>query len=251
MAGIEREVAARVRERARRLFISGGTIESFLTWATPEQAEGLCRVIDEEMELRGSRKAARLYRQARFPARKTLEGYDFGEVGLPEGYTKDDLVSLAFIDNAQDFVFLGPTGRGKTHLAIALGTALTKACRPVRYYSATGLVLYLQRAKAKGELDRALADIAKAHLLIVDEFGYVPVDTEGARLLYQAIADCYERRSVIVTTNIEFSRWGTVLGDERLAVALVDRLCHHGRLIEFGGRSRRMENALMLGKSQE
>lgn len=251
MAGIDRDLAELVRTRARRLFISNDTLTSFLSWATPEQAEGLSRLMAEELELREARKVSKLYRQAHFPQRKTFEGYDFSEVGFPEGYTKGDLMSLAFVERAQDFVFMGPTGRGKTHLAIAVGTALARSGRPVRYFTATGLVLYLMRAKAKGELDRVLVDIARADLLIVDEFGYVPMDVEGARLIYQVISDCYERRSVILTTNIEFSRWGTVLGDEKLAVALVDRLCHHGRLVEFGGRSRRMENALMLGKSEE
>ena len=82
----------------------------------------------------------------------------------------------------------------------------------------------------------------------LDEFGYVPIDVEGARLLFQVMSDCYERRSMILTTNIEFSKWGVVLGDDKLASALIDRIVHRGRLVEFGGASRRMEEALMLGK---
>jgi hypothetical protein len=82
----------------------------------------------------------------------------------------------------------------------------------------------------------------------LDEFGCVPIDAEGARLLFQVMSECYERRSMIITTNIEFSKWGVVLGDDKLASALIDRVVHHGRLVEFGGTSRRMDNALMLGK---
>ncbi len=97
-------------------------------------------------------------------------------------------------------------------------------------------------------LEQLMKEIAKCDLLILDEFGYVPIDVESSRLLFQVVADCYEKRSVIFTTNIEFGKWGTVLGDDKLAVALIDRVVHHGRLVEFGGASRRMEEALMLGK---
>ena len=95
-----------------------------------------------------------------------------------------------------------------------------------------------------------LRDLAKAEVLILDEFGYVPLDIEGSRLLFQVMSDCYEKRSLIVTTNIEFSKWGTVLDDDKLAAATIDRLVHHGRLVEFNGASRRMDAALMLGKSE-
>lgn len=95
-----------------------------------------------------------------------------------------------------------------------------------------------------------LKELGRADLLILDEFGYVPLDIEGARLLFQVMSDCYERRSVIVTTNIEFSKWGTVFGDDKLAAAIIDRLVHHGRLVEFNGASKRMDAALMLGKTE-
>lgn len=90
----------------------------------------------------------------------------------------------------------------------------------------------------------------KADLLIIDEYGYIPIDIEGARLLYQVMSATYETRSMIVTTNIEFGKWGTVLGDAHLATATVDRIMHHGRLVEFGGQSRRFEEALMMGRSE-
>ena len=122
------------------------------------------------------------------------------------------------------------------------------AGREVRFFTCARLVLLLVRAGAEGRLERLMSDIARCDLLILDEFGYVPIDIQGARLLFQVMSDCYERRSMIVTTNIEFSKWGVVLGDDKLASALIDRVVHHGRLVEFGGASRRMEDALMLGK---
>ena len=84
---------------------------------------------------------------------------------------------------------------------------------------------------------------------VVDELGYVPLDQEGARLLFQVMSDCYEKRSLVITTNIEFSKWGVVFGDDKLASAVIDRVMHHGRLVEFNGASKRMEHALMLGKA--
>ena len=88
-------------------------------------------------------------------------------------------------------------------------------------------------------------------MLIIDEMGYIPLDADGGRLLFQVMSNCYERQSMIITTNIEFSRWGTVLADEKLASALVDRVAHHGRLVEFGGKSRRVTDSLMLGNRKE
>ena len=90
--------------------------------------------------------------------------------------------------------------------------------------------------------------MARARVLVLDEFGYVPFDVDGARLLYQVISESYEQRAVVFTTNVEFSRWGTVFADDKLAAAIVDRVVHPGRLVEFGGPSHRLENSLMLGK---
>ena len=100
-----------------------------------------------------------------------------------------------------------------------------------------------------GTLETMLRDIGRADLIILDEFGYVPFDIDGARLLYQIIAGSYERRSIIFTTNIEFSKWGTVFADDKLAAAIIDRIVHHGRLLEFTGQSRRVSEALMFGRN--
>ena len=115
----------------------------------------------------------------------------------------------------------------------------------------TGRVLHRDRAahaaapRETGGLDAELRQIARARLLIIDEFGYMPVDEEGSRFLFQVISDSYETRSVVYTTNIEFSGWGRVLGDKNMAAALIDRTVHHGRLVRFEGGSYRSEHALM------
>ena len=138
-----------------------------------------------------------------------------------------------------NMIFYGPSGTGKTTVARIIAEN-------------SGMTLHKLNGTScgTGDIKAVLKDIAKADLVILDEFGYVPLDIEGSRLLFQVMSDCYEKRSLIVTTNIEFSKWGTVLGDDKLAAATIDRLVHHGRLVEFNGASKRMDAALMLGKSE-
>ena len=187
-----------LRERARSLFISQATIDETLEWATPRQLDAIDRMLATELANREASKRARLMRQARFPVPKSLDGYDFANVRLPDGYTKEQLTGLDFAAKAQDLVFYGKTGRGKTHLATALGMLAVERGRSVRFRQTAELVLQLGKAKRDGALDSLLRDLARADLIILDEFGYAPVRLDGARLLYQIIAGSYERRSIIL-----------------------------------------------------
>ena len=139
----------------------------------------------------------------------------------------------------------GPPGTGKTHLAIALGRQACRQGVPVRFFTAAELVMRLLRANAENRLDRELAQIGRARLLVIDELGYIPIDEEGSRLLFQVVTNAYERQSVIYTTNIEFSGWGRIFGDPNMAAAIIDRTVHHGRMIRFEGDSYRKTHALM------
>ena len=164
---------------------------------------------------------------------------------MPADWGRAQLENLDFVAGCEDLVLYGPVGTGKSHLAIAIGRLACERGVPVRFFTATGLLMRLRRAQQENRLDRELASIGKARLLVIDEFGYLPIDEEGSRLLFQIISDSYETRSIIYTTNIEFSGWGRVLGDKNMAAALIDRTVHHGRLIRFEGRSYRSEHALM------
>ncbi len=137
-------------------------------------------MLKSECELRQMRKRERPFRKARFPAVKSFEGYDFFQAVFPDGYTREDLVGLGFVDEAQDFVFHGQTGRGKSHLAIAIGAACVEKGMEVRFFTAAELVLALAKANGKGQLREMLLDLAKCNVLILDELGYVPLDIEGA-----------------------------------------------------------------------
>lgn len=105
--------------------------------------------------------------------------------------------------------------------------------------------MHVRRAREDGRLDRELAQVGKAELLVIDELGFLPLDADGARLLFQVISEAYERQSVVLTTNLEFSRWGAVFGDDQMAAAVIDRVVHHGRLLQFKGESYRVRHALM------
>ena len=245
------EAEGLLRACARALFISCDSIGAFLGRATPGQLAACTSLLEDELSHRERAKRERLLRQAGFPVPETLEGFDWPNVRLPDGWGADEMRGLSFVDAAEDLVFFGKTGRGKSHASIGLGMAAVAAGTPVRSYQTARLVLALGKAKRDGTLDRVLADVAKARLVILDEFGHVPFDVDGARLPCQVISDSYECRSIVFTTNVEFSRWGTVLADDKPAAAIVDRVARHGRLVEFGGPSHRLENSLMLGKGGE
>lgn len=186
-----------------------------------------------------------LVRRCALPAPKTFDGYDWSAASRPEGLGWEDLASLRFLERREDLVLMGDVGTGKTHMASALCMLACERRLEARFFTASSLVMRLRRARDEGRLDREAALIGRARLLVIDELGFLPLDPDGARLLFQVFADAYERQSVVITTNLEFSRWGAVFGDDQMAAAVIDRIVHHGRLVQFRGESYRVRNALM------
>lgn len=235
----------RIMETARRLPLTRDVLAEAIERATPVQLDLMESRLVAEIASRERSKRVRLPKAAGFPNAKDIEGYDWSNLRMPADWGRAQLETLDFIDRCEDLVPYGPVGTGKTHLAVALGRLACMCAIPAGFFTATGLPMRLRRAKREDRLDTELRQIAKARLPVIDEFGYMPIDEEGSRLLFQVISDSYETRSVIYTTNIEFSGWGRVLGDKNMAAAPIDRTVHHGRLIRFEGGSYRSEHALM------
>lgn len=145
----------------------------------------------------------------------------------------------------KNLVLYGPVGLGKTHMAIATGIAACQKGYKTKFFTVTGLVLELMEAKNNNVLEKFMKSIRNLDLLILDEWGYVPIDREASQLLYRVIDDCYEHTSMILTTNLEFSKWGNIYTDSQMTAAMIDRIVHHGYLLIFEGRSYRVEHALM------
>lgn len=181
----------------------------------------------------------------RIPRRQGARRLRLDPIRFPVDYGRGQITTLDFIAGHDDLVLFGPPGTGKTHLAIALGRNACRKGIPARYFTAAGLVMRLLRAQSDNRLDRELAAIGRTPLLVIDELGYVPIDEDGSRLLFQVVTNAYETQSIIYTTNIEFSGWGRIFGDPNMAAAIIDRTVHHGRMIRFEGESWRKTHALM------
>ena len=234
-----------LKTSARQLMWSATSIEKLSETATPDQLGFLAQAMACELACRDDARRARYRHQAGFPVIKGFDGYQWADIVLPGALTRDDIRACRFVTAGENLVLLGPVGTGKTHLGIAIGLAACQLGIPTRYHTVADLVLKLAAAQAGGTLAKTMAAINKAQLLILDELGYVPIDRDAARLLFQVIADAYEARSLIITTNVAFSHWGAVLTDDQMAAAMIDRIAHHGHLISFTGSSWRMAHALM------
>ena len=234
-----------IAQLARKLFLTARVKEICQTEGTPKQKEFLLHILKEEISTRETNKRRRLEKRAGFPIYKTFAGYDYSRVKFPPTFSKEELESCNFIRERKNLVLYGPVGTGKTHTAIALGEAACMQGLKTRFYPVTELVLRLAEARKFGTLEKFTMDLNKQDLLILDEWGYVPIDKDGSEMLFRIVSDSYERKSLILTTNLEFSKWGSIFTDEQMAAAMIDRLAHHGHLLMFSGKSYRMEHALM------
>ena len=206
--------------------------------------EYLLALVEQEVIHREEASLRRRIKQARFPYIKTLEDYDFS---LIPSLNKNKVLLLAqgdFVDKKESVIFLGNPGTGKTHLSIALGLCALRKGKKVRFYTANGLANELLEAQQEYRLVRLEKQWLAQDLVILDEIGYVPFTKTGAELLYQFCASRYERGSMIVTTNLEFSQWAEVFGDERMTAALLDRLTHRAHILVLNGESYRFRESM-------
>ncbi|HBI74668.1 MAG TPA: ATP-binding protein [Lachnospiraceae bacterium] len=204
-----------------------------------------------ELREREANRINRMVKTAGFRVLKTLDDFVWGSaIQLPSGLSAAYMEELGFLPPKENLIFMGTVGTGKTHLATAIALKACQEGRRVRFYTAASLANILLERNNKGTLNNYLSTLKKVELIVIDEVGFVPLHKDAAELLFQVISDCYEQRSLIITSNLEFSQWNTVFGDNRLTAALVDRLIHHSHIVIFSGESYRLTQSMQRQRTR-
>ena len=235
----------RIEENCRKLKLGRTLADNIKKVELTDKYEFILKLFEMEVEHRNVQRRTRNISSAGFYAMKTLADYSFADITLPDKINIVDLKSAEFIKNKENLIMYGNPGTGKTHLATALGIEACRMDFKTGFFRTASLVNKLSEAKKANELGRLYNKLSKLNLLILDEWGYVPLDKEGSQLLFQIISDCYETRSVIITTNLEFSKWINIFYDKEMTAAMIDRLIHHSHLLLFEGESYRVKNSLI------
>ena len=203
----------------------------------------LLRLAELEMIERERRTVERRIKEARFPAVKSLDSFDFTAIPSLNKTLVLELARSEYVARRENVIALGNSGTGKTHIALGLGLAACQKGLPVGFTTAAALVNELHEARDEKRLLRLQHQLAGLKLLIVDELGYVPLSPTGAELLFEVFSQRYERGSIIVTSNLPFDEWTGVFASERLTGALLDRLTHHVHILELNGDSFRLKHS--------
>lgn len=205
----------------------------------------LLKLFEREVQQREERKVNLLLKQAQLP-KTGDQPFQWEHIQIPQGIDREVILQGEFIQQRENLIFYGGVGTGKTYLSTLISlNAIHGFGRKVKFFTVASLANKLIEANQKGSLPRLMKQIEKLDLLILDELGYIPLHKEGAELLFQVISMCYENKSLVITTNLQFGQWNHVFGDPILTEAIIDRLIHHSHLLVFNGESFRYKESLL------
>lgn len=204
----------------------------------------LAALLAAEVQQRTLNQLQRRLREAHFPILYNLESFDFAAIPQINKTRVLELTACHWIEEHQNVILVGDIGTGKTHIATALAAAACHQGHSVRFFTAAGLVNLLLQAQDEHTLPKLLASLRRIDLVVLDELGFLPFNARSAQLLFQFCSESYLRRSLLLTTNLTFDRWGELMADPLLGAALIDRLTHHCHIIEFRGQSFRFRQSL-------
>lgn len=207
--------------------------------------ETLLRLTNYEIDVREQNMIQSMVKVGAFPHLKEIEEFDFSFQPTINRQQIRDFLSLRFLENSENIVFLGTSGVGKTHLATSIGIAAAKKRTSTYFIKCHDLIQQLKRARIENRLEARLKHYRKYKLLIIDEIGYLPIDPEDAKLFFQLVDMRYEKRSTIFTTNVNFRSWDEVFQDTKLANAILDRILHHATVVTIVGDSYRLKDHLV------
>lgn len=214
-------------------------------------SEGLLKLSNYEVDFKENSSSNNTIKAAAFPFVKTLNDFDFDFQPTVSEKQMQEFCSLGFMEHAENIVFLGNSGVGKTHLATAIGIEAAKHHNITYFIKCHNLLQQLKKAKLENRLEQRLKHFNRYKLLIIDEIGYLPIDKEDSNLFFQLIDMRYEKKSTILTTNISFGDWDSVFYDAVVADAILNRILHHSHVVKITGKSYRLKNMISESKDDE
>ena len=236
-------------EQTMRTLKLGGLAKEWRNVQYHNAEQYMQELLDIEVKEREANRMTRMIKQAGFRVIKTLDDFVWKPtIEIPNTITGEQMENADFVAGKENLVLIGASGTGKTHLATAIALKLCQQGRHVRFFTATGLANILLEKQSKGTLTSFMNSLRKVQLLVLDEIGFITLHKEASELLFQVVSDCYEQKSLIITSNLEFSQWNTVFGNDKLTAAMIDRLIHHSHILVFSGPSHRLEESMQRQK---